>query len=119
MKFIYLTLANLHTNTCDLHSRAGTKMLARLTRLPSHPNTKRESGDETKPRLSIVKCKSKVRNGYYFVLLRQIFIPEVSLERGKFPLQDYIHNSIFLRYRAGFHIPLGVVSPGHVNIVIG
>ena len=26
---------------------AGTKMLAQLTRLPPHPNTKRESGDET------------------------------------------------------------------------
>ena len=25
------------------------------------------------------------------MLLRQIFIPEVSFERGKFPLQDYIH----------------------------
>ena len=48
MRFIYLTLTNLHTNTCrDLHSRAGTKMLARSTRLPPHPNTKRESGDET------------------------------------------------------------------------
>ena len=47
MRFIYLTLSNLHTNTCDLHSRAGTKMLARSTRLPPHPNTKRESGDET------------------------------------------------------------------------
>ena len=48
MRFIYLTLPNLHTNTCDLHSRAGTKMLARSTRLPPHPNTKRESGDETR-----------------------------------------------------------------------
>ena len=47
MRFIYLTLPNLHTNTCDLHSRAGTKMLARSTRLPPYPNKKRESGDET------------------------------------------------------------------------
>ena len=39
LRFIYLTLPNLHTNTCDL--------LARSTRLPPHPNTKRESGDET------------------------------------------------------------------------
>ena len=55
MRFIYLTLANLHTNTCDLHSRAGTKMLARSNRLPPHPNTKRESGDETKDGLSAVE----------------------------------------------------------------
>ena len=27
------------------------------------------------------------------MLLRQIFIPEVSLERGMFPLQHYINNS--------------------------
>ena len=39
------------------------------------------------------------------MLLRQIFIPEVSIERGKFPLQDYIYNSkkFFLHYRHGFH----------------
>ena len=45
------------------------------------------------PFSSIVEWKSKVNNGYYFVLLRQIFISKVSLERGKFPLQDYIYNS--------------------------
>ena len=39
-------------------------------------------------------------------MLRRIFIPEVSLERGKFPPQDYIHNSIFfsLRRKSGFRI---------------
>ena len=39
------------------------------------------------------RVKVEVRNGFYFVLLRQIFIPEVFLEREKFPLQDYNHNS--------------------------
>ena len=30
-------------------------------------------------------------------------MPEVSLERGKFPLQDFIHNSkTFLRRKSGF-----------------
>ena len=64
--------------------------------------------------LSIIEWKSKVRNSYYLVLLRQIFIPEVSLEKGKFPLQDYIHNSkiFFLHYRSGFRIP------GHIHVHI-
>ena len=57
----------------------------------------------------------KVRNGYYLVLLRQIFISEVSLERGKFPLQDYIYNSkknFFLRHKSGFRVV------GHIWIIL-
>ena len=39
-------------------------------------------------------------------------MPEVSLERGKFPLQDYIHNSkiFFLHRKSGFRIA------GHICI---
>ena len=58
-------------------------------------NSNKLNRDRRSPFSSIVEWKLKVRNGYCFVLLKQIFISEVSLERGKFPLQDYIHNSKF------------------------
>ena len=68
-------------------------------------NSNKLNRDRRSPFSSIVELKSKVRNGYYFVLLRQIFISEVSIERRKFLYKTIsITQKLFLRYRHGFHI---------------